>query len=886
MIGDSDTPNCAAKCRDRNSKALACNRPVLDAARVFGDSRGVVRLDSGHASRTCDDDLNAMPSFGELLRAYRLRARLSQQLLAERAQLSVAAVGALERGTRRAPYRGTVALLAKALALDADDSAALEVARRVVRRAPVRSDAAEHLPVERTSFVGRDGDIANILEILSRSRLLTLTGSGGVGKTRTALESARRVGNGSWDEIWFVDLAPLTEGALIAAKIASTIQPPLTDQVETLSSLASALAKRRTLLIFDNCEHIVAAAANAATVLLDACPHVTILATSRETLNIGGEFVYRLPSLSFPDALPARFEDAQEYAAVDLFVQRAEAADARTSFSAENLATIVRIAQRLDGIPLAIELAAAQLPAIGLQALQTSLDQHLDISAGRRDLPARQQTVNATIGWSYDLLSSDEREVLCTLSVFSGGFTLEAAEIVCSGEAVDRSSIATIVSSLVNKSLVGVEYAGDSVRYGLLDSVRSFGRERLRKAEREADAFRSHAAWLAALADEMSARHPDVMSLEASRAILPELDNVRAAVGWSLNEPLSDHRGFAGRILTGLSGLWDITNGRREHRQWVETALERIDEGQHPIVVARLLLSVIKRAHLESAALVAIDRAIPLSERIGDRADSARLHTVLSCVLAEHGKFTEAERSAELALTLMTGERMERTMLRASLMVNRCLSRILQGRLDDARADIAEAERVALSYGDRYFVVSACDPRVMQIEFERGNLRGALKIADEMRQGEFGSISEVALQALDGGTSLRILLGDVDAAAELTKELFGRMRPTMSSSYPACEYAASVAAMRGHGRSAARLLGFLGALEDRIHFRRNNLRQAAYRALCTLLAHQLREETFAAESAAGSRLTPETAIAEALAALQLEPVVDPEWLNKRASIAP
>jgi predicted ATPase len=793
--------------------------------------------------------------------------------LAERAQISADAVSSLERGTRRSPYRSTVALLSKALDLDVQDSEALELARRGARRQPVRNNAASHLPVERTSFVGREGDIANIVQILGRSRLLTLTGSGGVGKTRAALESARRIGNGSWDEIWFVDLAPLTEGAFIAAKIAMAIQPPLADQAETLAALAAALAKRRMLLIFDNCEHIVAAAANAAAVLLDGCPLLTILASSRETLNISGEFVYRLPPLSLPDALPASLEEAQAYSAVDLFVQRAELADTRITFSAENLEAIVHIARRLDGIPLAIELAAAQLPTIGLHALQARLDQHLDISPGRRDLPARQKTVHATIAWSYDLLSTEEREVLRTVSVFSGGFTLEAAEIVCSGEADNRSSIATIVSSLVNKSLIDVEYIRDSVRYGLLDSVRSFARERLREAEREEFAFRSHAAWLAALADEMYEKYPSQMSIEASTAVLPELDNVRAAVDWSLNAPLPADRVFAGRILIGLYSLSDVTNGRREHQRLVEIALERIDETNHPGVVASLLLVFIMRAHLESAALDAIDRAIPLFERNGDPRALVRLHTVLACVLAEHGKFAEAEQSAEQALTLMSAEQMEHSMIRASLMVNRCLSRILQGRLDDARADIAEAERVALSYfDDRYFVVCRCDPRVMQIEFERGNIRRALEIAEHMLRGEFGWVPEVALQALAGAVNLQLLLGDVDAAADSTKELLGRMRPTMSSSYPPCEYAASVAAMRGHGHIAARLLGFLGALEERIHFRRSNLRQATYEALRALLARQLDENAFAVELAAGSRLTPETVIAEAYAALQLEPV--------------
>jgi predicted ATPase/DNA-binding XRE family transcriptional regulator len=831
-----------------------------------------MRFDSGHPSPASNDASKAA-TFGELLRAYRVRARLSQELLAERAQISADAVSSLERGTRRSPYRSTVALLSKALDLDVQDSEALELARRGARRQPVRNNAASHLPVERTSFVGREGDIANIVQILGRSRLLTLTGSGGVGKTRAAIESARRIGSDSWDEIWFVDLAPLTEGAAIAAKIAMTIQPLLTDQADTLSGLASALANRRMLLIFDNCEHIVVAAANAAAVLLDGCPQLAILATSREPLNISGEFVYRLPPLSLPDALPVGLEDAQAYSVVDLFVQRAELADTRISFSAENLDTIVRIARRLDGIPLAIELAAAQLPTIGLRALEERLDRHLDISPGRRDLPSRQQTVHATIAWSYDLLSADERDVLCTASVFSGGFTLEAVEIVCSGEAFNRSSIAPLVSSLVNKSLVDVEYLRDAVRYQLLDSVRSFARERLREADGEESALRRHAAWLATLADEMYEKYPAEMPIEVSAALVPEVDNVRAAVVWSLKAPLSADRGFAGRILPGLYTLSDVTGGRREHRHLIETALERIDESEHPIVVANLLLAFIMRAHLEGVALDVIDRAIPLFERNGDPHALLRLHIVLSCAFAEHGKFAEAERSAEVALTLMSAERLESSMLRAALMVNRCLSRILQGRFDEALADVAEAERVALTYfDDRYFVLCRCDPRVVQIEFERGNLFRALEITQRMLSSEFGWVHEVALQAVSGAVNLQLLLGDVAAAAASTHDLLGRMRPTMSSSYPACEYAASVAAMRGHAHIAARLLGFIGAVEERVRFRRMNMRQRTYEALRARLARQLDEKTLAAELATGSRWTSDAAIAEAQAALQLESV--------------
>jgi len=269
----------------------------------------------------------------------------------------------------------------------------LEASRRNKRSESPKGDVAAHLHLERTSFVGRDADITHIVKLLEKSRLVTLTGFGGIGKTRAALEVVKQLAGTAWDEICFVELSPLTDGAYIATKVASTIQPALTDRIETISALASALAKRRMLLILDNCEHVVTGAAHATDTILEACPHVTILATSREPLNIAGEVVYRLVSLSLPQKTPVRLEEAHAYSAVDLFIQRAEAADPRAAFGTESLGTIVNIARRLDGIPLAIELATAQSPILGLQTLQGRLDEHFNIPAGRRDLPPRLQKV-------------------------------------------------------------------------------------------------------------------------------------------------------------------------------------------------------------------------------------------------------------------------------------------------------------------------------------------------------------------------------------------------------------------------------------------------------------------------------------------------------------
>lgn len=805
--------------------------------------------------------------FGERLKAYRVRAGLSQELLAERAQISAGAVSALERGIRRMPYRSTVSLLVKALHLNEEDSAELEATRRDARQS-TSIDLSGHLPAQRTSFVGRDADIARIVQLLGTSRLVTITGSGGIGKTRAALEAARSIVETQWDEAWFVDLAPVIDGAFIAPKIAATIQPPLTARIETISDLASALAKRRMLLILDNCEHLVADAAAAVDTLLAVCPHMTILATSRETFGIAGEFVYRLQSLTVPKAVLERFEDAHAYSAIDLFIQRAEEADPRAAFNTESLDGIVNVTRRLNGVPLAIELAAAQLPLLGLQTLQARLSEQFNIPARRRDLPRRQQTVIATIRWSYDLLTDDERDLLCSVSIFSGGFTLAAAEEVCVHDAFSRSSVLPALASLVNKSLVNVEQGRDSVRYTLLDSVRSFGLEQLREAGGEISAARRHAQWLAEIADRIS-YSADHLPANAMAEFLPEFDNVRAAISWSLNASSQDDRGFAGRIITGLVGLWDFAGRRHEHRQWVELALEHIDETYHPSVVAQLLLVLINRACFERATLSVIDRAIPLFERVGDGRAQARFHSLITAVLAEHEKLEEAQHASERAFELMNAEQMQNTQYYCALFTNRSVLRTRQRRFDDARADVAKAKALALSLGNRYFVVVTCYFRLAHLEYAAGNARLALSIAQRMLDSEFGAMPNVAIQALELATNLQLQLGEVNAAADSTRELLGPTRRDESFTHP-CEYVATVVALRGHGAAAARLLGFLQAREKRVPIRRSALRQATHDLLCSAIREQLSSEALAAIAADGAQLTAEQAIAEALADFDLQ----------------
>jgi predicted ATPase/DNA-binding XRE family transcriptional regulator len=667
-------------------------------------------------------------AFGDLLREYRVRAQLSQEALADRAQVSAAAIGALERGIRRAPHPSTVSLIAKALDLSEEDSAALKAARKSRQSHSTKTDIFAHLRTPRTSFVGRDADVARLLKLFGKSRLVTLTGSGGIGKTRVAVETLKRIVSPPWDEAWLIDLAPLIDGALIAAKIASTIQPPLTDGAATISALALTLVKRRMLLILDNCEHIITAATCAADAILGVCPHVTILATSREPLNIAGEVVYRLSSLALPRKALERLEDAHAYSAVDLFVQRAEAADPLATFDADDLAAIVNIARHLDGIPLAIELAAARLPMLGLRTLQARLDEHCIIPGRRRDLPARQQTLIATIRWSYDLLSDDERTLFQKLSIFAGGFTLESATAVCSDETIDQIAMLTLLSSLVDKSLVQAELAQSGTRYRLLESTRQYGREKLTERGEYATAARAHATAFLALAEELE-RLWDTMPDRAWDAQAePELDNWRAALAWALIG--GGDIAFGQQLAGALRRMW-VVFAVAEGRQWVRSAVETLDAGTPDAVIARLDLA---EAYLDStliqhkASYDAAARALARFKQLDDARGVADSERRAGIALVYLGRISEGE--ALLHATLSAYERLGLQKRKCQVLVDLALARHYAGDVAGARARYAETLAIARATGSERMAAQIAI-NLAEAEFRSGDAPSALRLAGE-----------------------------------------------------------------------------------------------------------------------------------------------------------
>ncbi len=450
---------------------------------------------------------SAPSPFGDLLRHHRQAAGLTQQQLAERAGLSVHGIQKLERGATH-PYRDTAQRLIAALQLEARDKSSFEAAVAPVRRHGA-TPAAEpplarrhNLPLSTTRLIGRETAIDEVVGRLADTRLLTLTGVGGCGKTRLALEVGRSLIGDYRDGVWLVELGPVVDPALVAPRVAAVLGIRETAEQSLAGVLASALRDRQILLILDNCEHLLDACAHLIDGLLKACPDLKVLATSREPIGIDGEVAWRVPSLAVPEA--ASTETPQQLllnAAVQLFIQRSTAAQPRFMLTARNASSVVQICRRLDGIPLALELAAARIDSLTAEQIARRLDQRFQLlTGGSRAVLPRQQTLSATLRWSYDLLGRAERRLFERLTVFSGGWSLEAAEAVCAGNGLNGDEILDLLAQLTRKSLVVADERADGgERYWMLETVRDYARQKLgERAAAEISALRDrHAAFYA-----------------------------------------------------------------------------------------------------------------------------------------------------------------------------------------------------------------------------------------------------------------------------------------------------------------------------------------------------------------------------------------------------
>jgi predicted ATPase/DNA-binding SARP family transcriptional activator len=457
-----------------------------------------------------------------------------------------------------------------------------------------------NLPVQLTSFVGRRRELEKVKRLLRSSRLVTLTGAGGSGKTRLSLQAAAAVAPESFaDGVWFVDLAPLTDPTLVAVAVMEALG--LQDQAQRppMSTLSAHLKTRQALLVLDNCEHLVAACATLAQTLLQACPRLSILATSREPLGVQGEVVLALPGLPVPDAdAPSDLESLQHFDAVRLFLHRVRAANPTLTLRDLSPVHVVRICRRLDGMPLAIELAAARARALTVEQIAVRLDDRFRLlTAGSRTALPRQQTLWATIDWSHELLTEPERVLLRRLSVFAGGCTLEMGEAVCTGDGLAAGEILDLLSRLVDRSLVLADHQGAAVRYSLLETIRHYAAQKLQQSGEQAVLAGRHLASYARLVGEgeMNALLPDQKAWFDS--LQAELDNIRAALAWSRAG------GSASDGLTLASSLywfWDVRGHMREGRKVLAAILSQRDAPSTGTVRAHALVGYASLAFFQA----------------------------------------------------------------------------------------------------------------------------------------------------------------------------------------------------------------------------------------------------------------------------------------------
>jgi predicted ATPase/class 3 adenylate cyclase len=429
-----------------------------------------------------------------------------------------------------------------------------------------------NLPVQLTSFVGREREIAQIKDLLAERRLVTLTGSGGTGKTRLALQAATQMLETYADGVWLVELAQLADPALVPQAVGTALSLREVPGRTMLAVLSDHLREKHLLLLLDNCEHLLEACAQLADALLHACPRLAILASSREALGVAGEAPMRVPSLALTDpGQSPSLDQLSRCEALQLFSERAATALPGFTLTPDNARGVVQICQRLDGIPLAIELAATRVSVLRIEQIATRLDDRFRLlTGGSRTALPRQQTLRASIDWSYSLLALPEKALLGRLSVFAGGWTLEAAEAVCTCEGVDTADVLDLLSRLVDKSLVVANRrVGHESRYRLLETVRQYSREKLLDAGEGAAARDQHLAYYLHLSEAAEPelrgpRQPDWL-----RRLAIELDNLRAALEWALAGDVQ-----AGlRLAAALWRFWHIRGLQQEGSAWLRRLL-------------------------------------------------------------------------------------------------------------------------------------------------------------------------------------------------------------------------------------------------------------------------------------------------------------------------
>ena len=789
-------------------------------------------------------------TFGNLLRRHRDSAGLTQEDLGERTGLTPQAIGLLERGERRRPHRYTVRKLAEALELGGRDLAEFEAAaRRPSARRASPKPPRRTLPVSLTPLVGREHEVAAVADLLRREgvRLLTMTGPGGVGKTRLALEVAERERGAFADGAVFVPLAPLRDPDLIPSVLAETLGVRDVADRALWETVKQHLRGKKMLLLLDNFEHLLSAVPVVAD-LVEACPELTVLVTSRAPLRLVGEQQFPVPPLPLPESASFAAADVLSRSpAVELFRQRARAAMADFALTAANASAVARICQRLDGLPLAIELAAARVKLFSPQALINRLDRRLPmLGGGARDLPERQQTLRDAVAWSYDLLDAAERTLFRRLAVFAGGCTLEAAEAVCGTgtDAPAEGDVLQTLASLVDNSLVvsrsetPARGGNEEPRFTMLETIREYAVERLESSGEAEEMHRTHALYYLELAE---AAQPEVsMHLREEwwwTQLEEEHDNLRAALRWAVRVREAE---TATRLALALWRFWNLGSHPSEGRRWLEAVLA-LDGAEGRAVGAEPALPARRRAFLHlvtgilSAAQGDHDRAVALYEeslalyeRMGHRKGTSGPLRELGAAAYRRGDYEQAARLNERALAV---------------------AREFGSRFGVALA-LCNLADVLRDQGDLERAKSLLEESLVSLRSQNGPLR----------------IANALVNTLARLGSIECEMGRDERASELFEESLGEVwRFGFGFEGVAClEGLARVAAMEGRPERAARLLGASAARREELGISLSPIVQADHDHAVNAARAALGEDAFTRAWAGGHAMSLEEAITDAL----------------------
>ena len=746
------------------------------------------------------------------------------------------------------------------------------------------SSAGRHnLPAGRTSFIGRERELVEVKRALAMTRLLTLTGVGGSGKTRLALEVAGDLVGAYPDGVWLAELAPLADPGLVPQAVARALrvkeQPgqPLTD------TLAETLRTKRTLLVLDNCEHLLDGAARLVDALLDSCPHLRILATSREALGIAGEVRWTVPSLSMLDPQSAdTVEELERSESARLFVERASARRPGFSLTPDNTQAVAQICHRLEGIPLAIELAAARVGTLSIKQISERLEYSLKLlTSGGRTAAPRQRTLRGTLDWSHELLSTNEKKLFGRLSVFAGGWTLEAAEEVGADGSIEGSDVLDLLGRLVDKSLVVAEAeAQGAVRYRMLEPIRQYARERLEESE-EAEAIqRRHAEFFLALAEEAEPEVEGPQQAEWLQRLEAEHDNLRATLSWSLERGEEAELGL--RVAGALGQFWYLRGYLGEGRRWLEEALAKASPAStaaranalHRLSFLAYLQGHLDRAQEASEEGLKLEGVEQFWDIAGRRSVAAGLgRLMLGIVASAQGDSERAIQLYEKSLAFSRKVGDKRGIADNLLLLG--IEMRPRGDLGKARELLEEGMVVGREVGDpellAAFLNQLCDTFLLQGDLERATVVGEKAVAICREQNHRILLSD-ALCNLGWATLLR---GDPGRATTLYAESLELKRGLgdkpllvkLTVALPeTLDGLACVAAAKGETERAVRLFGATQALHEQVRDHLTLAREYAALREPYLAAtrSQLSDEAWEAAFAEGQAMGFEEAVKYAL----------------------